>query len=416
MKYLVNLSYSVLLLFLCFSCTDQWRKTYSISSDEPYGCELVYEHLDELFPNQKVYLGRQKLYDNFRHGAIAEDIVTPSDLTISNEWQFDYSDSTNTEKLQKTYQNNWVMVGYASLDEQDVYALFYELQQGKNIIIASDELSLKLLKNTFGIESSDRKNEQKQLALYAESEDFLIDYIKEYSTINENKLGKPLLTDSAGNSIVELYKVGQGKLVVCTEAVLFTNFNLLTRDNRAIIETCFDDFDDKDIVWFENYSSRHFTPKQKNKPREKTPSYLDFINKNPALKAAFYLLLLGGLIYALLGIKRKQRYIPIIHPPLNTTIKFVTMVGQLYRANGSHQQLADKKILFFTEWLKERYHLQGNIFTKEAFTLIAKRSGVSQQKLIDLLKLIQEVKNSDAITKDTLLTLNKQIEALKKIL
>ena len=92
------------------------------------------------------------------------------------------------------------------------------------------------------------------------------------------------------------------------------------------------------------------------------------------------------------------------------------MIGQLYRDNGSHSDLAVKKILFFIEWLRERFHLQGDVFSRKTFSLIAERSGVEEQKLFDLLELIQKVRTTETIDKQVLLELNKQIELFKKIL
>jgi hypothetical protein len=92
------------------------------------------------------------------------------------------------------------------------------------------------------------------------------------------------------------------------------------------------------------------------------------------------------------------------------------MIGQLYRDNGSHDELANKKILFFAEWLKDRFHFQGDVFTLDIFSLVAERSRVKKELLFDLLRLIESINSTDLIDKNTLLELNKQIELLKKIL
>jgi hypothetical protein len=416
MKNLVKHSWLLIILLFFSSCEDEkWKKTYDIHKVQPFGCELIFNHLTELFPNSTITKNTQKIFNKERHSHLDKTIITPSGFTMPNDWTEDYEEATNQTIKQNNYEANWVLVGTSSFDEQDIYALFHELEEGKKLIIASNNFSVKLLKNTFDISSDKASNNKKQLAVYLNNKEYLLDYIPNYKHIKANNFGKSLLKTKKGHSLIERFTVGTGELIICTEAVLFTNYNLLTRNNRKIMEHCFSGFDDKDIVWFNNYKSSDYSPKTKKK-REKSPSYLDFINDNPALQAAFYLLLLGGIIYAMLGIKRKQRLIPLVQLPINTTIKFVTMVGQLYRDNGSHEELATKKIIFFADWLREHFHLHGEVFTQDVFALISERSGVNQTRMTEVLRLIQLIKNSDSITKQTLLDLNERIESLKKIL
>lgn len=422
MKLLIRYSLLVFMLFL-LSCRDsKWDKTFSVTKTDPFGTQLVYDHLDELFPQKEINLNAQKLFDNYRHARLGNIELESSEI-LYNNWYDNYSGSTNTIEQQNLYTTNWAFIGYNKFDEQDVYALVHEIIEGRTIIFTSSEEIRKpwdsivgnTIQSVFDLETSFHETDSTTIELLLGDDSFTINHIEKYTSINSNFEQEALVQSAEGNTVITRYIIGKGQLIFCTEPLLFTNLNLLTQQNRKLIEYCFNFFDDNDVTWFQNYSSDNYTPEQSN-VNAKTPSYLEFINANPALKAAYYLLLLGGFIYAVLGIKRKQRFIPIMNSPQNTTVKFVTMIGQLYRDNGSHDELANKKILFFAEWLKDRFHFQGDVFTLDIFSLVAERSRVKKELLFDLLRLIESINSTDLIDKNTLLELNKQIELLKKIL
>ena len=47
--------------------------------------------------------------------------------------------------------------------------------------------------------------------------------------------------------------------------------------------------------------------------------------------------------------KRRQRVVPIINPLPNTTLDFTKTIGNLYYQEGNHQNIVDKKIIYFLE-------------------------------------------------------------------
>ena len=89
-------------------------------------------------------------------------------------------------------------------------------------------------------------------------------------------------------------------------------------------------------VWWDEYQKQGRAGEQ---------SLLRVVLAHPALKTAYYLLLLGGLLLALVEARRRQRIIPTLRPLPNTTLLFTRTVADLYRqARGGHHVLANQEV------------------------------------------------------------------------
>ena len=60
---------------------------------------------------------------------------------------------------------------------------------------------------------------------------------------------------------------------------------------------------------------------------EKKKSWISVLFSYPALKAALLTAIFTLLLYVLLGMRRKQRYIPVLTKPKNDSLDFVKTIG-----------------------------------------------------------------------------------------
>ena len=198
--------------------------------------------------------------------------------------------------------------------------------------------------------------------------------------------------------------IGQGHLYLNCTPMVFTNINMLSHSNNNFVSTSLSYLNSKNLNWTAFY--------QLGRMEAATP--LRFILSQEPLAWAYYLLISSLLLFLVFEAKRKQRIIPVILPPRNTTMDFVSTLGNLYFQRADHKNLAQKKIVFFQDFLRSRYYLDARLSGEEYIKVVAHKTGNSEiatSLLFDLIKKAQEKKE---LTADELVALNKQIEDFTK--
>ena len=134
-----------------------------------------------------------------------------------------------------------------------------------------------------------------------------------------------------------------GSLLIVSTPLLFTNYGILDGDNASYIFRLLYFPDNYPIVRLEESHSAA------------SPSLLKAIFDSPALKAAFYSLLLLVLLLMANAAQRKQRPIPVVTPPVNEMLRFTRLIGNLFYQKRDYQDLLRKKYLYFRTELRRRY-------------------------------------------------------------
>lgn len=135
--------------------------------------------------------------------------------------------------------------------------------------------------------------------------------------------------------------LGKGAIYWVSAIDFFTNSSLLDSvdgDFTSIVLSYLDP--DKVPVWDNYYSDSN--------PINKDTKPLGTILSIPPLKRTFYILIILGICYLIFEGRRKQRTIPSIPIPKNTSVEFAETVGVLYFNQGDHKDLALKLFNYFT--------------------------------------------------------------------
>jgi hypothetical protein len=108
--------------------------------------------------------------------------------------------------------------------------------------------------------------------------------------------------------------------------------------------------------------------------------------------------------------KRRQRVIPDVQPPVNSTLEFINTVGRLYYQQKDHTNLAKKKVTFFLERIRKQYYIDTQELDDEFIEILSARSGIEQEFIASLVTLLRDIQHSNQIDEKRLLHLNQQIE------
>jgi len=109
-------------------------------------------------------------------------------------------------------------------------------------------------------------------------------------------------------------------------------------------------------------------------------------------------------------IKRRQRIIPVIEPLSNSTLDFVTVVGQVYYENRNNADIAQKKVLYLLTYLRDEYQLRATNLDKEFAEKLTAKLGIDAAFAADLVSYMLYVNTATHLSNNDLIELNKLIE------
>ena len=355
-----------------------WMPDYRKSSKIPYGNYVLHSILEDLFPGKNITTSNKRIYN------------------LSREQQ-----PENTNILFFTYE--------LTLDKLDTEKLMELAQKGNNIFIAANvlppgladtlQLSLKPVFPAYFARDTVRMNfanpRLKTKTGYEYQRSIDQGYFSAFDTLRTTILG----VNGFGHPVFIKYKLGRGTLFLHCQSLVFSNYHFMQDQNREYAEKALSYLPDRDIIWDEYY-----------KPGKiQMTSPMVFILSRPPLKMAYFLVLISLVLYMIFMGKRKQRPVPVIQPPINTSVKFAETLGRLYFQQQDHRNLVEKKIRFFNEYIRTTYFISNKSENELFYKRLSLKSGVKEETIKKIyhkgkhLITKQKVSGDDAIQFNQLL-------------
>lgn len=368
-----------------------WRPTYAVNDKIPYGLYVFDKEINGFFKNHKV-----------------ERIATqtPYEFLDAN-----YDDNSEEEdyKIKGTFIN---ISESNTIDDQSIKEICYFVSHGNSAFLSMRTFP-KLLLDSLKIEVisplqptgstlvwlANKKLTTKKYSFAQNIED----YFSKIDTLNTTVLGyqSNKLKQKHINYIKVPYK--NGYFYLHTQPVAFTNFNLLKSDHYQYAESVLSYLPKGDVFWY--------TKGQNNESISGSP--LRYILSQPALKWAWYLFLIGMLIFIVFNAKRKQRIVPILKPLPNSTIDFTKTIGNLYYQEGDHKNIIEKKIIYFLEKIRLEYLIDTTKLDDTFIKKLHHKTGKSETDIQELVFLINEHRNSyHGSLEEDLIRINNAIEKI----
>ncbi|SIS98806.1 protein of unknown function [Zobellia uliginosa] len=211
-------------------------------------------------------------------------------------------------------------------------------------------------------------------------------------------------TETPGFANVIKIAYGKGEIVLSTFPKAFTNYFILKNDNKQYTAGLLSYLDDTRTIYIDNYHKA-------GKAVYTSPMHV-FLNTKE-FKWAYYLVLIGVVMYVFFEGKRKQRAIPIVTPLKNQTLAFTRTIADMYFEKGEGKQIAQHKIVHFLEYLRSHFYLNTTERTDDFFKNLASRSHHTQEQIASLFSLIDQVETKANLTDTELQQLNTAIEKFK---
>ena len=366
-----------------------WSPTYSIKDKIPFGLYVFNNEIKSYFKNQKI----QKIN------------TTPYEYLID---QYDYDTLVNNYKINGTAVN---VSEYSDIDKQSVEELLIFVSRGNTAFLSSKELPMQLLDSLKVTTKLDYKfndsifnwvaNKKLDTKKYKITEGLGNNYFSKIDTLNATVLGYQNGDSTRVNYIKVKYY--DGEFLLHTQPTAFTNFHLLKGDHFEYAQKVLSYIPKNNIFWF--------IKNQDGQAISQSP--MRYILKQPALKYAWYIFLIGTIIFIIFNAKRKQRIIPIKKPLPNTTVDFTKTIGNLYYQEGDHDNIINKKIVYFLERIRNVYLIDTNKLDDEFIKKLQLKSGKDLSDIQRAVFLINTHRKSPhSSIEEDLIQINKAIEKI----
>jgi hypothetical protein len=218
-------------------------------------------------------------------------------------------------------------------------------------------------------------------------------YIGEESVCNQDDLHPLGLLNGTYLNFV-LVNYGEGRFLLHTTPIAFSNYSLLRTDARLYAERVLSFLSEGNIYW--DASSR--IPESVGRTRNNTndseePGILTYILKQRSLAWAWYLLIGTSLLWVAFRAKRRQRVIPVLKPNENASSEFIGTIADMHFQEKSYRSISVQAFRHFLQHLRDRYgiviHLNHNgmLSVSDSSTSAARLSylsGISEAEILDI--------------------------------
>nr|WP_199158294.1 DUF4350 domain-containing protein [Pedobacter sp. ASV2] len=385
-KYLI-ISAVLLVLYLFVQYFKQkptnWTPTYLTEDKIPFGTYILRQRINDIFPAAEVKKSRKPVYNTLK------------------------------DKIEGT-SNYFIIASSVKIDKLDYQEMVKYMESGNNIFIASFEIygklsdTLKLdISSDFALGNKDKISINFTNPSLIKSKGYYFDKGISQQFFQKLDSAKAIILGKRDNKEANFiqYKFGKGSLFIIPNPQLLTNYSLLKPDGLDYASKALSYLPKaKTIVWDE-----HFT-----KPFEEDTSPLRVIFNNPPLKWAYYIAMFGLLAFVLFEIKRRQRIIPVISRLNNTSVEFVKVIGRVYYQQRNNRDIAEKKVKFLFEYIRNKYRLKTLDLNLEFKEKLIHVSDATPETVENLFIEIYHLGRGQMVSDQHLINLNKAIEQFYK--
>ncbi|RPG28367.1 MAG: DUF4350 domain-containing protein [Muricauda sp. TMED12] len=370
---------------------NNWFPSYVSHHKIPYGTYVLNDLMEKYFPNK------------------IQQIQKPP---------FEFL--TRTDSIKGTY---FFVNESVAFEEAELNTLLDWVDQGNMLFVASRSFEKKLL-DTLHLEQQNIYNDGTLEPLFyfelvnPKINHKRVEFTKDYYTTSFDQLDTLHTTvlgqvyspsDSTDtitkhvNSIKQAF--GKGEIVLTSFPKAFTNYFILKDNNLEYTAGLLSYLDRNGQIYMDNFH-------KSGKSFYTSPMYL-FLNTKE-FKWAYYLILIGALIYIIFEGKRKQRAIPVVTPLKNQTLAFTRTIADMYFEKGELPLITKHKIDYFLEYIRSKLHASTQNLEDEAFLRnLAMRSNTDLKEVKALMDLISKLKAKQFVTETELKNLNQKIQAFK---
>ncbi|MDH7447068.1 DUF4350 domain-containing protein [Aquimarina sp. 2201CG14-23] len=369
-----------------------WFPSYAKTDKIPLGTFVSYNLIKESFSDDIVKDINKPPYEFL----LDNDTISGTYFFVNGSIGFDNSELDRI--LNWVEKGNTLFISAKSISSNLLDTLLIDTDN----MVSFDDISTKPL-----VELVNKNLTTERPFLY--DRDISNPFFSEIDTINTTILGVTQLyndTLQIKNPKLNYIKqsFGNGEILLHSFPEAFGNYFMLTENNYEYTQNVLAYVDStKNILWDNYYKS--------GKTFYSSPLF--FLLKNRYLKWAYYILIIGVLLFVIFEGKRKQRSIPIIAPLKNQTLAFTRTISAMYYEKGKHKEIVEKQNLLFLDYVHHDLRIPTNTLDEKMLLDISARSNNDLEDTKKLFKYFEELHRKAHITKEELTRLYDMIVEFK---
>ncbi len=369
----------------------------------PYGTYVAYRNLKYLFPKATVYTNK---YEPGYWDSLSVYESNQAFISICQNFNPDEDEMKRLIRFVENGNDVFISARYISYyaeqmlvgseDGDNIRSFYRNFYKGD----MADTLTLSLLNPPYRKGYKEYKYPGKR-------------FVGIFGKIN-NSTTDIIGTDEDGAPYFIRLKAGKGNFYVHLAPLAFSNYFILHKDNIGYYEKAMSvmNADVSKIVWDEYYLNKR--EDRFNTDNEKKKGWLNVFMRYPGLKAALLTAIFTLLLFVLLGMRRRQRYIPVMTKPKNDSLDFVKTIGRLYYDRGDHKNLCRKMAAYFLEHVRNRYKLPTGTLDENFISQLRFKSGADEPEIRGIVSFIKYIDDAPAINNNDLTDFHKQLESFYK--
>lgn len=374
-----------------------WQPSFTEYRTDPYACGLVRQRLTDLFP-QGVATVREPIYATGQQRMVLDSTAPRVNHIFIEHW-FNPDGPDLQQLLRMVEAGDDAFIAATSFEGAlaDTLDLGMGYRYGTLDSLSAEGVKKALLGDTMLLHFS-----AAPLANTGEFR-FARGGFDTYFSSFPKDSARVLAETWRNDPVLLRIPHGKGYLHLCTVPLAFTNYYLLKDEGRGFMQAAFNLLPDRPVLWDEYYKAG----------RTGSTSPLRYILGQPALHWAYWtvigLLLLTILVFA----RRRQRAIPVVEAPRNTSRDFADTIGRLYYFRGDHADLARKISAQFKEEVRRKLRLPNAEWQEREVAEIAARTGIGEDELQHAGRLMEHCSTAEQLSEAQLLTLNRTLDRLR---
>ncbi|OHD66617.1 MAG: hypothetical protein A2176_04955 [Spirochaetes bacterium RBG_13_51_14] len=353
--------------------------SFSRADKIPYGAYILYELLPDLFPGAPVLTVHDSIYDTLK----GKSYRGANYVIIDNTVDLDKPDTDELMRFVSEGNSVFIAAGYY----QGEFASRLSLGTAPEDVLA----------DRMGINLANR-------GLAARRNYICTRGAANIRFLSFRRTGAAVLgmNERRGVNYIQI-RHGRGAFFLSSLPFVYTNHNILLNNNAEYVFRSLSYLPVRRTFWDEYYKSSRAAPG--------TP--LRYVLSREPLAWAYYTGLAGLALFIAFRARRKQRAIPVILPLGNATLDFIKTVGRLYYQRGDHKNIAEKKILYFYDFISSRFQIDALHRDESFYERVSSGTGAPRYMARRLFDLIDVVRTRSAVTDGELMRLNGLIEEFK---
>lgn len=423
MKDKLNIIFRIVTVCICFivlcsfpSCTKKtnWKPTLKNTDKNPYGTFILFDLLEDIFEEDNIIVSKDPVGEAiypYLDGYI--DYYDLEEGEVQDSLTMAFYDTIVDVEVVSTYLSITKSFDLYHHDEL-VYLLDF-VAVGNNAFIAAETFDSKLI-DTLGLDN---------IYHIQDTAFILTDYdtakvynyksiiLSNHNLIDTDSCKLPIRTLATNEKLKQSSFVkiqyGKGFIYLNTLPVAFTNISLLDKEKYDFACRCLSYIPKESHIIWDEYSKKSYKRRYGEDASMGDGLFKVMLN-SPPLLASLILIFLGFILYMIFASKRKQRIIPEIKQPINSSIEFMSTISNLFYKKKDYKAIASKRHAYFLEFIRTNYYIPTENINDEFIDLLHAKSGMDKNEISKIFNLHNDIMLYLHITEAQFMQYNSLLE------